>query len=168
MTRIIFLYLICISPLFAAETGYRVVHPDGTVEFTDQPVEGAEQITLPELPTYSSPDRGATLPPTETKPEKKAVEYSIAITSPGAEETVFFDENGFTVSVQFSPALKEGQNVIVRLDGGEVARGTGTSYTLKDVYRGSHMLSAAILDSDGNTLGESSPITFYMRQHAIR
>jgi len=174
MKRIIFLYFICTSPLLAAETGYRVVHPDGTIEFTDQPVKGAVPITLPELPTYSSP---ATPASGVSKPEVgkkasnqqgKAVEHSISISSPRAEETVFFNASGMSVSVQVSPKLADNEVVVIRLDGSEAARGHATSFTLKDVYRGTHMLSASLIDSQGTVISESSPITFYMRQRSIK
>lgn len=171
MRRLIFLYLICISPLLAAENGYRIVHPDGTVEFTDQPVEGAEPITLPDIPTYSTPAskvKGEQATATEKPQQKKQVTRSIAVSRPAAEETVFFNEAGMAVSVSVKPALAKGEQVIIRLDGSEVARGGSTSFTLQDVYRGTHMLSAALVDSNGSVISESSPITFYMRQHSIK
>ncbi len=174
MVRTILCYLICITPLTAAESsGYRVVHPDGTVEFTDQPVEGAEPITLPEVPTYSAPPTtsgagSATSAKSKAKTKKKAVEKSISITSPAPEQTVWFNEAGMSVSVQVSPALAEGEQVIVRLDGTEVARGSATAFTLQGVYRGTHLLSAAVVSAGGSVLRESPPITFYMRQHSAK
>lgn len=173
MVRMILIALLCAAPLAAAEDGYRIVHPDGTVEFTDQPTEGAEPITLPEVPTYSapastSPGVSETTSTTGAAREKEAVERAISIVSPGAEETVWFDAKGMIVSVQVTPALAEGEQVLLRLDGAEVARGSSTSFTLHNVYRGSHMLSAALLDQGGSVIGESSPITFYMRQHVIK
>jgi hypothetical protein len=156
----------------AAETGYRIVHPDGSVEYTDQAVEGAEPITLPEIPTYSSPPsppaRTGGTPSRPAQPEQKTVSASIAITSPSKEQTLWFSEEGMAVAVQVSPALRQGEQVVIRLDGSEVARGSGSSFTLKQVYRGSHLLSAAIVDAQGNVISEAPPITFYMRQHSVR
>lgn len=171
MRRIIFLYLICITPLLAAESGYRIVHPDGTVEFTDQPVEGAEPIPLPDIPTYATPAskvKGGQATTSEKPQQKKQATRSITISRPAAEETVRFSETGMAVSVSVKPALDKGEQVIIRLDGSEVARGESTSFTLQDVYRGTHMLSATLVDSNGSVISESSPITFYMRQHSIK
>jgi len=171
MLRTLFLYLLCITPLLAAEMGYRIVHPDGTVEFTDQPVEGAEPITLPAIPTYSTPasPAGTTdAAPASKAPQEEAAARTIAIVSPMAEETVWFSESGMTVSVQVTPALGGDEQVLIRLDGSEAARGTGSSFTLKQVYRGSHTLSAALTDNQGGVISESTPITFYMRQHTAK
>lgn len=171
MRRIILVYLLCIPPLLAAESGYRIVHPDGTVEFTDQPVKGGEPIGLPEIPTYSAPPsttKGGVASPSVKAQQKKKITRTIAISTPGPEETVWFSETGMTVSVQLSPPLGKGEQVVIRLDGSEVARGDSTSFTLKDVYRGAHILSAVVTDGSGMVLSESSPITFYMRQHTAK
>ncbi|NIW46411.1 MAG: hypothetical protein GWN30_17125, partial [Gammaproteobacteria bacterium] len=42
----------CCTPLMAAEARYRIMHPDGVVEYTDQSAEGAEPVTLPGITTY--------------------------------------------------------------------------------------------------------------------
>jgi hypothetical protein len=73
-----------------------------------------------------------------------------------------------SVSVQLTPALLEGEQVIIRLNGSEVARGSETGFMLQGVYRGAHILSAAVVNSSGSVLRESAPITFYMRQHSIK
>jgi hypothetical protein len=171
MRRIILVYLLCIPPLLAAESGYRIVHPDGSVEYTDQPVKGGEPINLPQIPTYSTPPsttKGGVTTPSDKIQQEKKVTRSISISSPGPEETVWFSEAGMTVSVQVSPPLGEGEQVLIRLDGSAVARGDSSSFTLKDVYRGTHVLSAAVTDGSGTVLSESSPITFYMRQHTAK
>ena len=171
MLRTLFLYLLCFTPLLAAEMGYRIVHPDGTVEYTDQPVEGAEPITLPAIPTYStpvSPAKTTDVAPDGKAPQEGAAAPTIAILSPQAEETVWFSETGMTVSVQVTPALGKDEQVLIRLDGSEAARGAGSSFTLKQVYRGTHILSAAVTDNQGGVISESTPITFYMRQHTAK
>jgi hypothetical protein len=170
MIRICLIYLLCIPPLLAAEEGYRIVHPDGTVEFTDQQTEGAEPITLPEIPTYSTPP--STVKGTESvsagKVREEEVAREITITSPAMEQTLWFDEAGMTVSVEVTPALSEGEQVVLILDGSEVARGSSGRFSLKEVYRGTHILSAAIIDSQGSVISESPAITFYMRQHSVQ
>ena len=176
MTRILLLWALFAAPLFAAETGYRIVHPDGTVEFTDQPGKGAEEIRMPEVPTY--PAQQPTSPrvsptptsqdsrPAATPQQRKAYE-SFAISSPQEQETLWFNEKGMPVSLQVQPALAEGDEVVIRLDGKTVASGSSTSFTVKDVYRGSHTLSAAITDERGTIIREAKPVTFFMRQHSL-
>lgn len=40
--------------LHAQDTGYKITRPDGTVEFTDRPSAGAQQITLPKSQGYQA------------------------------------------------------------------------------------------------------------------
>ena len=175
MVRIMLLGILFSAPLMAAAAGYRVVHPDGTVEYTDQPAKGAEEIRLPEIPTYPSqpPQSPRVSTPAVTQdappppPEPQGSDYrSLVISSPQEQETVWFNANGMTVSLQVQPGLSEGDEVVIQLDGKVAARGSSTSFTLSDVYRGPHTLSAAITDERGSVLLEAKPVTFFMRQHS--
>jgi hypothetical protein len=58
--------------------------------------------------------------------------------------------------------------VVLRLDGVKVASGSSASFTLKNIYRGPHTLSASIIDEQGEVILEAEPVTFFMRQHSIR
>jgi len=173
MTRILFLALLLAAPLFAAETGYRIVHPDGTVEFTDQPEKGAEEIRIEELPTYPAQrPRPAAAPPSPTEPTAEAGLHTggydtFAIASPQEQETVFFNEEGMSVSLHIAPSLAEGHEVVLRLDGVKVASGASTTFTLKNIYRGPHTISATISNEQGEVIREAEPVTFFMRQRSI-
>lgn len=175
MTRILFLALLLAAPLFAAETGYRIVHPDGTVEFTDQPEKGAEEIRIEELPTFPAqrPRPAATPPsPSGSGPSAEAGLHTggydtFAIASPQEQETVFFNEEGMSVSLHIAPALAEGHEVVLRLDGVKVASGASTTFTLKNIYRGPHTISATINNEQGEVISEAEPVTFFMRQRSI-
>lgn len=175
--RIVILLLLFTAPLLAAESGYRIVHPDGTVEYTDQPIKGAEEIRIPEVPTFpsqSSPQSPRVSSPASPReistasPKQQNLGYQLlAISSPQEQETVWFNENGMTVLLQLQPGLAEGDELVIRLDGEIVARGSNTSFTLKNVFRGTHTLSAAVIDGQGAVVLEANPVTFYMRQHSV-
>jgi hypothetical protein len=94
-------------------------------------------------------------------------EGKITITSPQPEQWLQFSEAGLSVSVSVTPALQNGQKVVIYLDGSEVASGTGSSFTVKNVYRGAHTLSAAVVSAGGATLFSSESVTFYIRQPSI-
>jgi hypothetical protein len=176
MKWILVLWILSATPLLAAEADYRVVHPDGTVEFTDQPAKGAEEIRIAEVPTYPSqlprspqvfsPSISQNNRPSST--QQQSGDYqAFVISSPQEKETVWFDEQGMTVSLLLVPGLAKGDEVVIRLDGKVVASGSGTSFTIKEVYRGTHTLSAAITDEQGIVIREAKPITFFMRQHSV-
>ena len=176
MKGLIALLMLVSLPLIAADTGYRIVHPDGTVEFTDDDTKGGEAIPLEEVPGYQS-DGSAS--PAESPvnseqstssqdPDKSEVVYeSITVISPQQEETVWFDGSGVQVNVRVTPALAEGHQVVIYLDGSEAVRGAQTSLTIPRVFRGTHSLQAVIQDSSGSTRLSSPSVTFHMRQHSI-
>lgn len=169
--------MLVVTSLCIGETGYRIVHPDGTVEYTDEPTKGAERIQLPEIPTYPAPSLPSTVSPPSTSQDNGAATataeqqdgYTLfTISSPQDEETVRFNETGMTVSLQLQPGLAEGHKVEIHLDGELVATGTSASYTLQEVYRGTHTLSAVITNSEGSVIMEAGPVLFFMRQNSVQ
>lgn len=175
MIRLLLILTLGSASLVAAESRYRIVHPDGSVEFTDQPVEGAEPVTLPEITTYSStpststpPSSGTPANGTEATTANQSEGYTLfTISSPEDQQTVWFDAKGMNVSVQVEPELAEGDVVTIRIDGEVVATGNATTYLIQDVYRGTHTLSAVITNAQGVVIEEAGPVSFTMRQHSI-
>lgn len=158
--------------LTAAETAYKIVHPDGTVEFTDDPNRGGDAIQLKEAPTFKAPPVPISTPTPPSKPEQEkgqdvAIYNAISITSPVKAQTLWFDGTGVDVTLEIDPGLSGSDQVVIELDGKEVARGQETQYTLNDVFRGEHQLSASIVDAQGNTRLQSEPVIFYMQRHTI-
>lgn len=168
--RLLLLSLFIVCSVAVAETGYRFVHPDGTVEFSDKPIlQGGEEIELREAPTIQfvpvTPSSGGVSQSNKSVKDGAAVSSTITIVSPQTEETLWSDGSGVTVSVSVTPALQSDQTIAISLDGEVVASGSGSSFHLAEVYRGIHSLSASIIAADGSVISSSSPITFHMRQH---
>ncbi len=178
MKRIIpFALLLFCSVLIAAETtGYRIVHPDGTVEFTDDATRGGEEIKLRDVQTVSEPDNegedsrrkseSADKGKPQTQEEATTSYTGLAIVKPKSAETVWFTESGVTVTVSVQPKLNPKDSVTLTLDGTVVAQGNKTIFNIGQVYRGTHTLSASITGPNGQTLIHSSSVTFYLRQHS--
>lgn len=163
------LALLLLSPALLAQTGYRIVHPDGTVEFTDDPTRGGEEVELRNIPTYTAPavsPRPATGRQRQTSPSARY--QSISIATPRPDETVWFNADGMVVSVLVLPELRADDRVVVYLDGQEVARGETASFVLENVFRGAHTLRAEVVNGQGATLVASEPINFFLRQHTKR
>jgi hypothetical protein len=167
--RILWLLLLVPFSLAAAETGYKIVHPDGTVEFTDDPHRGGEPIELKEAPTFKSlPIHPSSTPAAGTpKPDAQKVSryQSINITSPKPGQTFWFDGTGINFTVDIEPALNASDEIVIELDGKEVARGKENSFIVNGIYRGEHQVAAQVVDSKGETLLKSSPVIFYMQRH---
>jgi len=172
--RAILLLLIASFILTAAAeetTVYKRVRPDGTVEFSDEPTPGGRVIEVPGIQTYSFEPPPPPAPPqrkSESVPPAEVRYQRIQVTAPAADETVYFDANGMPVSVVVKPELQPGHVISLYLDGQRAARGSSASFTLQDVYRGTHTLTAVVEDGRGTTLLRSAPVTFHMVQHTRR
>lgn len=165
------LMLVLLPFAAAAAQGYKIVHPDGSVEFTDQPVKNAEEISLPDAQGYQSSGNGAASAQgkstTTATPNGSGDYVQFAITSPQAEETISNSGGSVSVALSVSPALRQGHQVVITLDGREMARGQSTSFSLSEVERGAHLVSAALVDAAGTTLRQANPVTFYVFQQSI-
>ena len=176
MKRYLLAMLLCPSLVWATAS-YRVVHPDGSVEFTDRPVDNAEAIAISPLQTYQAGDAGGGRATTsrgqggaQADPTRSgAAAYTrVAITAPAEEETLFFSVTGMMVRVTTQPTPAKGDQIAIYLDGREVARGPTTVFGLSNVYRGTHQIEAEIRDRSDQAVIRSAPVIFFMSQPRVR
>lgn len=166
--RIVLSLMLIASVALADTTVYKRARPDGTVEYSDEPLPGGEEVSLPELPTYEPAPLPRPLPRTASpSPAPAPVYEQIRVTEPPDEATLFYDEAGIAVAVTVEPGLKPGHRIQLFLDGRPAATGSGGSFRLSGVERGSHAVTAAVTDERGRTLLRSPPVTFHLRQHSL-
>jgi hypothetical protein len=164
--------LLLVQPALAQV--YRWVDADGVVHYTDRPVEGAEVVDLPESKgtTFRRP-----APPPSAAPAAAAEEdadqgfayRSFQIVQPSDEETLWNIGATLDVSLSLTPRLREGHEIEVWFDGSvlDSREPTSLSFTIPEVYRGSHNLWARVVDSSGSVLIQSNEITFYVQQTSV-
>lgn len=167
MSRLLIVLLLISSAAFAAEEkAYRIVLPDGTVQFSDKPQPGAEEIKVPPTQTYQAPN----LPPMDAsspkQPASPIVYTDLAITSPTPDQTFHASGGNIPVQVTVEPGLRAGDTLVIRLDGRVAARGAGTGFTLQNVTRGTHVVVAEVHDSSDNAIKSSVPVTFHVFQYS--
>lgn len=165
MKGILVLLMLVTFSAATAETGYRIVHPDGTVEFTDDATKGGEEIQLKEAPTYESVPVPPSRSPSLGDRQQPKGYQSVKILAPQQEQVIWFDGSAVGVSVQVVPALADGHSISLEMDGNEVASGSGGSFSLTEVFRGSHTLTAKVIDNSGSVVLTSEPVTFHMKRH---
>ncbi len=162
--------LLCI-PLAQAEPVYRTVHPDGTVEFSDEVTSGAQEIELQQVPTVDlKTSQAVTIAQGVVGDSQKGAakgEVTIRLLSPQNNQTVWFDAAGIVVTLAITPALPAGAEVVVTVDGAVAGRSKTDSVNIGIHHRGSHTISAAIVSSSGEVLTSTPSFTFYLRQHSI-
>ena len=157
--------LILFMPAVHADV-YRSVDKDGHVVYSDKPSQGAEKIEIKDAQTIHLPTAGPFRyqPPAKEAPPRYS---SVAISSPGNDESIRQNSGDVTVQISVSPGLKSGDVISLLMDGKEVASGPASSVTLKNVDRGSHTLQARVLGSDGSTWASSESVTFHLLRHSV-
>lgn len=154
-----------------AETVYRTVDEDGSVRYSDHPVPGAEAVELPEVPTLEllppgtrpTPRRGPPPAPTQaTSPIYK----SLVITQPAQDSAGWYTSGQLSVSVDLQPTLQAGHILVVYLDGVRAASGSGPTFQLANVYRGTHRVEAAVY-AGALELLRSPPVSFHVLKHGV-
>jgi hypothetical protein len=175
MARPLIAMLVAVLPALAAAQGaiYESKDKAGPV-FSDQPSPGGRPIDLPPPNVIQVPP---TPPPQQAAPAAPAPAYgSLAIVSPGNQDTIRSNTGAFDVRVQVQPALRSGDVIRVKLDGTLLPQGFSSAdfrITDSDWARAAnlnnveHTLQVAIANSSGAVLIESAPVSFFA-QRAFR
>lgn len=153
MRLLIPIFLLFFMHYSVAETVYKTVDDNGNVIFTDKPSEEAETIKIQELEnTIGNPNPAKYKPST---PKVEAFTYkSFTVTSPASGAGVRSNNGNVTISLSLEPALNRGHKVLISLDGKQI--GTGLSVSLQNVDRGTHSISAKVIDNNGKSLISTS------------
>ena len=163
--------LLCVACAVAsATTVYKWVDENGITHYSDQPHPNATKVDLAQPQTYTAPPAAAQSDSqTEPAPPGETPAYvTCAITQP-APNQVYVNLFSVTVQLQISPQQRNGDRVVVSLDGQEVGGlpSVGSQFTITPVERGSHSVQAAIQDENGQTVCRSSSVMFFVRQPSV-
>ncbi len=169
--RYFIVLLVLLTGLAQAEI-YKTTNADGEVIFSDQPSPGAEQVQLPELPTYSAPSahtRARTTSAAQKQPPKSHYQ-SMVFTTPEDDATLRTNLGDVSASVSLQPVLKIrlGHRIQYYLDDvphGKPVAMTKISFTNLD--RGSHLLSASVVDAQGNSIISTDTVVFHLHRASI-
>ncbi len=165
-------------PLAAQEKVYKKVYPDGTVEYSDKPIEGGELMNVPKGTVIRMP-KPAEFKAAETTADRKAAEKKRAeehaaaytrfeIIRPQDDEPIRSNSGDFTAQLVLEPGLVEGDKLRWKLDGNVIEGAGGLTLILRNVDRGTHTLQAEIVDSEGKVVKSTPAITFHLLRYAIR
>ena len=152
-----------------ADGAYRWVDKDGVVHYSDVPEEGAEVVNISEYSrsTGMRISRQIDTPEEEEPVEQQPFRYeSLAVASPGPEETLWNIEGVLNVSLALTPGLQEGHQVRIYFDG-EPRTVEGSSFQIDNVYRGVHNIQAEVIDATGRLMIRSKPNRFYVQQNTL-
>jgi len=164
--------LLAATPALA--DAYKWVDDNGVAHYSDRPQPGAERIELstggqPSAMRATRRTAVAAGQPEPPPPESRPFRYeSIAVSSPGVEETLWNIGGTLNVSVALAPALQGGHQIRVYLDGAELRLVSGQRFTLDEVYRGVHNIQVEVIDQTGKLMIRSQPSRFYVQQNIVK
>ena len=155
----------------AEDKVYRYVAPNGAIHYTDKPPDkNAKPVELPPLQTFKS-TRGTSSAPTSSSTDTPLPppQFSLAIDSPTPEQTYREVAPQITLSVSILPGLISGYGLVYAVDGvvqNEEPIGQ-TSYIVTGLDRGSHTLSATLVNSRGIEVASSS-VTVHLKPPVVK
>jgi hypothetical protein len=159
---------LCVGAL-AQGSVYKRVNPDGSVEYSDQPIQGAEVMKVPKGSTFTMPETptsGTT--PAESTPEESSVNYdSLEITRPTNDESIRSNEGKVTALARVVPELASSHRFRWSMDGEIIQDVNSPELRLNNIDRGSHTLQAEIIDAEGKVIISSETITFHLMRYSI-
>ena len=168
--------------IFACSTAsaevFRHIGPDGEVYFSDRPVAGAERVDLGpaqsiRMPTVT-PRSAATQQPADVATdaqEAPAPSYAqFTVVKPSYDQGVRANDGSVTVYLSLQPALMPGHTIVLTVDGedGEkIHAGETLNFNLSDMSRGRHVVTARVVDEQGNEQVKTGPVGFYVLRVAL-
>lgn len=155
-----------------AASTYKWVDEDGKVHYSDSPPpEGqATEVDLPPLTTVPAP---ATPPDStlidDSKPAAPQPYYqALHITAPANDQAIWLNSGQLPVSLAIQPVLRQSHAVVIFLDGKPAAGPTQQAQvTIPGVVRGTHTLTAAIVDAKGQILFQSPSVTVHILKKSV-
>lgn len=155
-----------------AATTYKWVDEDGKVHYSDSPPPGVEatEAELPPLITVPPPTtqtESSLIDPAErTKPQPYY--QALRITEPANEQALWANSGQLTITLAVAPELRANHTVAVFLDGKQAAGPTQQAQvTIPGVVRGTHTLTAVIVDAKGQILLRSPTVTVHVHKHSV-
>lgn len=164
MTRTSFVVLMASMAAASAALAdtYVRVEKDGTKTYSDRPIPGGKVVVLESAQTYTAaPASTDSSRPLEEQSLANAAnfQYATCTISPANDET-FQNPESVVVSFSSEPLLRSDDTLNLTLDGAPVG---DSSTVMQTPDRGSHTVSAQIVDSSGRTLC-SAQSTFHVQR----
>jgi len=147
------LFLIFNLPALFGEV-YKSVDEDGNIIFTDRPVINSEKIKLKELKTTETIKLPSTSSGSSSQGKNKE-DFSykkLLVLSPADGSAIRSNTGNVSITIAPEPPLRSGHILLITMDGKELSKGTGKSVSLTNVDRGTHTITASIIDSSSNSI----------------
>ena len=163
------LFVLSAATLPAKAEMYRWVDEKGNVHFSDKaPGDDAEKYEPPPIMVMPAGPSGELKP--LDKSNTRQIKYkALAIKTP-VNDAVFTPDksDSVQVSVELTPKLNAHHNIALYLNGELHTVAKQLTFTLTGLPRGTHTVSASVMDEDNKKLISSNSVSFHIQRHHIR
>lgn len=156
---------------------YKKRNADGTVTYSDQPIQGAEAVEVEPVPVteFAKP----TTPTTATQSaaagaaaetaSELPVSFGVSITAPEHNQAIRANDGQLQVSWQSQPAkLPEGYNYELVVDGVTAWRGFNSQQvTLAEIERGERRIVVRIVDINNQPVARSDTVAVFVLRASV-
>ena len=170
--RLKLVFCVLLVPVFSYAAMYIQHDANGTLIYSDIPLSpNAKQIDVPTRSPQTPQNQTTTSPTTEAAPEiknadlpqderKPYTEFDISFPT---DQSTFQNQREINVTFKIIPELQKGDMIQLYLDGQAKGQPQTTPQSkLDNIDRGTHQLSATLMDANRLTLKQSKSITFYV------
>ena len=173
----LFLLIMSAIGVAAAAEIWRWKDPNGVVHYSDQPVPGAERLSVTPAPKPGSvitppppPRAAAAAASVDPEAAPTIVPYRRCVLSEPTNDQVFFNVSTIGATLDLQPPLQGDHRVQMLMNGKAVTDwpGDAAQFMLVDVHRGSYTLTGRVIDSAGRALCTSPTINFHLRQATVQ
>jgi hypothetical protein len=150
-----------------AQEVYKVVNEDGSVTYTDDPGDKpAEKVELREPTVVPAVTPRPPLQSNRDNNDNVPKSYEVLITSPEPETHLNPGDWDLAVVVATDPGVHASHRVQI-LDNGEVKSDEGSTLVIKAISRGTHTLTAQVVNERGRVISTSAPVTVYVHRPTV-
>ena len=148
----------------------KTIDENGRVTYTDNPAAKksgrAEKVELPTINTQPPIKNTAGAPRRDN--DQAAPTYVVLITAPVDQSQIPMGQHQIPVNLKLTPPLSANHRVQLYLDGQPSgAPSHGTQLLLKNINRGEHTLTAAVIDQKGKELKRSPSVLLYIQRRSV-
>lgn len=159
---------------------------NGNVSYSDMPSPNALRVDLPPPTTtqFSSPpslpvDSNGSSKVIGEKGKKTGANagnadadthqpYTVFFISSPTDQQTFQNQRDLPVEISITPALQKGDSIQLSVDGAKLGGPRETThFQLNQMPRGSHQVSATLLDENKGELRQAAPVTFFVHYAAL-
>lgn len=156
--------LVVLIALPCAGQIYKTVDQYGNVSYSDSPPEDASNTSTLKLklgPVNSTPAIKIAKPGKSAPASPAAKPITIRISSPQDQANITAEQRNLRIQTSIIPALPEGAQIIINLDGQDINAGADGSVTIYNIHRGEHRIYAKVSQAK-RLLAETATTTIYV------